>query len=149
MKNLTVILAFIVSIFVTSCKKDEVATPAKSKKELLTAKTWIISEVNIFSGSVVVYKRGNTANTYDLDKVSLKFNNDGTLSATDDTGKAVTGAKWVLSSDESKVTISNTGILGLDGDLPLVQIQENLLEVKGKVNVQGIPVEANIKATPK
>lgn len=149
MKNLSLILAFIISTLILSCKKDEATTPAKTKKELLTAKTWVISEVNAFSGSVVIYKRGNSTNTYDLDKASLKFNADGTLTATDETGKAITGAKWVLSSDETKLTISNTGILGLDGDLPLIQIQESLLEVKGKANVQGITVEANIKATPK
>jgi hypothetical protein len=151
MKNLLIITILLVFGFVSSCKKDEVATPAKTKKEIISSKTWIISDVSALNGAVPIYKRGNSPanNQYDLDKVSLTFKTDGTLTGTDNNGNAVSAAKWALSTDETKLTISGTGIVGLDGELTVIQITETVLEVKGKATVQGITADANIKAIPK
>ena len=151
MKNLFVITFLFVFGFVSSCKKDETTTPTKSKKETITAKTWIVGEVT--SSGVAVYKKENKPadNIYDLSKVILKFNADGSLTGFDNNGKAVPSAKWVLSSDESKITISNTGINGLDGDLPIVQVTDTAFEVKGKVTLT-TPIagtfDGNIKMVP-
>ena len=151
MKNLTIITMLFVLGFVSSCKKDEATTPAKTKKELLTAKIWIASEASAFGQPA--YKRGNKPadQLVDLDKVSLKFNSDGTVTGVDNNGKTLSGAKWTLSADETKLTISNSGVIGLDGDLPIVQLQENILEVKGKVIIPQLgttPIEANVKLIP-
>ena len=138
-------------LFVVSCKKDDATTPAKSKKEIITAKTWIVGDVT--SSGVSVYKKENKPadNIYDLSKVSLKFNSDGSLTGFDNNGKAVPNAKWVLATDESKITISNTGINGLDGDLPIVQVTDAVFEVKGKVTLT-TPIagtfDGNIKMVP-
>lgn len=150
MKNLLIITALFVFGFVSSCKKDETTTPAKSKKEYLSAKTWIVSTVTAAGGSASIYKRGNTPanNIYDLDKVALKFNSDGTITGTDNTGKAFTGAKWSLSTDETKLTISGTNITGLDGQATLVQVTDTILEVKGTVTIQGLTGEGTIIAVP-
>ena len=151
MKKLSFILSLTLLIFVASCKKDDTTTPAKSKKEIITAKTWIVGDVT--SSGVSVYKKENKPadNIYDLSKVSLKFNSDGSLTGFDNNGKAVPSAKWVLSSDESKITISNTGINGLDGDLPIVQVTDAVFEVKGKVTLT-TPIagtfDGNIKLVP-
>ena len=151
MKNLSIILSLLVLFLVASCKKDETTTPAKPKKEIITSKTWIVGEV--ISSGVTVYKKETKPadNIYDLSKVSLKFNSDGSLTGFDNNGKAVPSAKWVLSSDESKITISNTGINGLDGDLPIVQVTDPIFEVKGKVTLT-IPIagtfDGNIKLVP-
>jgi hypothetical protein len=73
------------------------------------------------------------------------------LTGVDNNGKAVPSAKWSLSSDESKITISNTGINGLDGDLPIVQVTDPIFEVKGKVTLT-TPIagtfDGNIKLVP-
>lgn len=151
MKKLSFILSLTLLIFVASCKKDDTTTPTKSKKEIITAKTWIVGDVT--SSGVSVYKKENKPadNIYDLSKVSLKFNSDGSLTGFDNNGKAVPSAKWVLSSDESKITISNTGINGLDGDLPIVQVTDAVFEVKGKVTLT-TPIagtfDGNIKLVP-
>jgi hypothetical protein len=146
MKNLLIIA--VLFLFVSSCKKDEVVV-AKTKKELLTAKTWIPSEAA--ASGVSVYKKENKPadNIYDLSKVSLSFKTDGSLTGVDNNGKTITGAKWSFSTDESMLSISNTGIAGLDGSLPIIQLLESVLEVKGKVTVPTFgTVDANIKMIP-
>ena len=151
MKNLLVITTLFVLGFVSSCKKDETTTPAKSKKEIISSKTWVVGEVT--SSGISAYKRENKPadNLYDLSKVILKFNADGSLTGVDNNGKAVSSAKWSLSMDESKITITNTGINGLDGDLPIVQVTDPVFEVKGKVTLT-TPVagtfDGNIKLVP-
>ncbi len=151
MKNLSIVLSLIMLIFAASCKKDDIATPTKSKKEIITSKTWIVGEVT--SSGVTAYRKETKPadNIYDLSKVSLRFNIDGSLTGFDNNGKAVPSAKWVLYSDESKITISNTGINGLDGDLPIVQVTDAVFEVKGKVTLT-TPIagtfDGNIKLVP-
>lgn len=151
MKNLLVITTLFLLGFVSSCKKDETATPAKSKREIISSKTWVVGEVT--SSGISAYKRENKPadNLYDLSKVILKFNADGSLTGVDNNGKAVSSAKWSLSTDESKVTITNTGINGLDGDLPIVQVTDPIFEVKGKVTLT-TPIagtyDGNIKLVP-
>ena len=151
MKNLLIITTLFVLGFVSSCKKDETITPAKSKKEIISSKTWVVGEVT--SSGISAYKRENKPadNLYDLSKVVLKFNADGSLTGVDNNGKAVSSAKWSLSTDESKITITNTGINGLDGDLPIVQVTDPIFEVKGKVTLT-TPIagtyDGNIKLVP-
>lgn len=151
MKNLLTVTLLFVLGFVSSCKKDDSTTPTKSKKDIIVSKTWVVGEVT--SSGLTAYKREvkPADNLYDLSKVVLKFNSDGSLSGTDNNGKAVPSAKWNLSADESKITITNTGIVGLDGDLPIVQVTETVFEVKGKV-VLTTPIvgtfDGNIKLVP-
>jgi hypothetical protein len=146
MKNLLIITMLFIFGFVSSCKKDEVVVP---KKDLLTAKTWIIDEVLAYN-TAKAYKRGGDPkeNVFDLTKVVFNFKSDGTLVGVDNTGKTVTGAKWSFSSDESKITVSGTGIIGFDGELTLVTLSATNFEIKGKVPYQGISVDANVKMIP-
>jgi hypothetical protein len=149
MKNLLIITALLVFGLVSSCKKDETTTPAKTKKEIISSKTWVANEV-IVLGAVVAYKRGNKPadNLLDLDKVSLKFNSDGTLTGLDNTGKALSGAKWIISSDESKITISGVGVVGIDGEKTIVQATDTNFDLSGIVPYNGQNVSATIKAVP-
>lgn len=150
MKNLLIIAVLFVASFVTSCKKDEATTPTKTKKEIMVSKTWVANEVVIL-GAVVAYKRGNKPadNILDLDKVTLTFNADGTLAGLDNSGKAITGAKWTISSDESKVTISGVGVVGIDGEKTVTQATETNLDLSGIVPYNGQNVSALIKSVPK
>jgi len=150
MKNLLIVTTLFVMGFVSSCKKDDTTTPAKTKTQYLTAKTWIASTATAYSGSISLYKKGNPAanNLYDLSKVSLTFNSDGTITGTDTKGKAFSGAKWSLSSDETKLTISGTGIPAVDGQITLVQVTDTILEVKVTGSLQGTTAEVDIIAIP-
>lgn len=151
MKNRLAIITLFVLGFVSSCKKDEATTPTKSKKDIISSKIWVVGEVT--SSGLTAYKREikPADNLYDLSKVVLKFNADGSLTGTDNNGKAVSGAKWSLSFDDSKITISNAGINGFDGDLPIIQVTETVFEVKGKV-ILTTPIvgtfDGNIKLVP-
>jgi hypothetical protein len=149
MKNLLIITVLFVLSFVTSCKKDEVAVVTKTKKEIISSKTWIANEVVVL-GAVIAYKRGNKPadNLLDLDKVSLKFNTDGTLTGLDNTGKALSGAKWTISTDETKITISGVGVVGIDGDKTIVQATDTNFDLSGLVPYSGQNVTATIKAVP-
>lgn len=149
MKHLLVVTALFVFAIVSSCKKDEATTPAKPKKEIISSKTWIANEAVVL-GSVIAYKRGNKPadNLLDLDKVSLKFNADGTLTGMDNTGKALSGAKWTISSDETKITISGVGVAGIDGDKTIIQVTETNFDLSGMVPYNGQNVSATIKAVP-
>lgn len=151
MKNLLSIFSLIMLLFVFSCKKDE-TTPAKPKKDIMTSKTWVVGEA-IASGITVYTKGGNDVANLGLAKVTLNFKADGSITGTDNTGKALpTTAKWALSSDETKLNLVNTGVPGLDGDLTVIQVIETNLEVKGKLIVPQIsttvPSDVTLKLVP-
>jgi hypothetical protein len=149
MKNLSMILGLVLLGFFSSCKKDETTTPAKTKTQLIAAKVWIPNQAIALS-SITVYQRGAAAanNLFDLDKVVLTFKADGTISGTDNTGKALSGAKWSLSTDETKIIISGSGITGLDGEALIIQLTDTNFEVKGKGTYQGITGDVNLKMIP-
>ena len=150
MKNLSFIFSLALLFFVASCKKDDATTPAKPKKDILVSKTWLLAEVTAL-GSIVAFnkdKKPTSDNLFDLSKVRLIFKADGTMTGVDNSGKAISGGKWVLSSDDTKLTISNTGITGVDGEQTVIQITETNLDVKGKVPYLGNVVDATIKAIP-
>jgi hypothetical protein len=150
MKNLSIILSLTMLLFVSSCKKDETTTPTKAKKDILVSKTWLLADVTAL-GAVSVYnkdKKPSSDNLFDLSKVRLVFKSDGTMTGIDNNGKAISGGKWTLSTDETKLNIANTGITGVDGDQTVIQITETNLDVKGKVPYAGTIVDATIKAIP-
>ncbi|PWK29198.1 hypothetical protein LV89_00036 [Arcicella aurantiaca] len=148
MKNLSIILAMVILGFVSSCKKDETTTPAKTKTELITAKVWIINEV-IALGTPVYTKGGTDVLNLGFAKVSLSFKSDGSVSGFDNNGKTLPiSAKWSLSTDETKIIISGSGITGLDGEALIIQLTDTNFEVKGKVTYQGITGDANLKMIP-
>ena len=143
MKNILIVAVLLVVGFVSSCKKDEVTTPTKQKKEIISLKAWIINEAAV--GGAVVYTKGGTdlANL-GFSKVLLNFKSDGSITGTDNSGKALpTSAKWALSSDETKLNLANSGVPGLDGDLTIVQLTEANLELKGKIVVPQLGTAPN------
>ena len=133
---------------VASCKKDDTTTPAKPKKDILISKTWLMNEA-LVSG-ISVYKKGGTSidPKYNFAKVRLNFKADGTLTGFDNNGTAISKGTWILSADETKLTISNTGIIGVDGDQTVLQITATNFDIKGKVLYQGALVDATVKAIP-
>ena len=151
MKNLLIIIALLIFGFVSSCKKDETTTPAKPKKEIISLKAWIVNEV-VVSGASVYTKGGTDLANVGFAKVILNFKSDGSITGSDNSGKALpSSAKWILSSDETKLNLTNTGVPGLDGDLSIVQLTETNFELKGKIVIPQLgtlPNDVNVKFIP-
>jgi hypothetical protein len=112
MKKLQLITTLIYFTFqFSSCNKKEVV-PA-NKKELISAHTWITSDASFTPNGLFplnVYKKDATNNAIDASKISLNFKSDGTILATDQNGKSISG-NWALNADETAITIPN-GVLG-------------------------------------
>jgi hypothetical protein len=149
MKNLSIILSFTMLLFVLSCKKDENTTPTKPKKDILVSKTWIISDVT--GSGIIAFNKNNAVGTnlFELGKVTLIFKSDGTVTGTDNNGAAI-AAKWTLSTDETKINITGSGITGVDGEKLILVLTETNFDIKGIVTIPTIGnVDATIKFIPK
>jgi hypothetical protein len=102
MKNLIKVLAISLLVFnFSSCTKEEKA-PTETKTELLVSTPWVINTA-AFTG-ITVYTKGGASNIYDASKISLTFKNDGTITATDLSGVAISGT-WAFAENETKITL--------------------------------------------
>ena len=110
MKRITILSLLACTLFLFSCKKNH--DSAKSRTQLLTAKTWILDE--FYTGyntttPILAYKKGRPNNAYDATNYYIKFNADGTYSRRENNGTMYTGV-WVWLSNES--AIQTTEALG-------------------------------------
>lgn len=134
MKNLSIVFSLVMLMFVASCKKEDTTTPAKPKKDIIVLKTWIISDVT--GSGISAYNRTTEVgkNIYELGKVTLIFKADGTVSGTDNNGTAIS-AKWTLSTDETKINITGSGITGVDGEKTILVLTETNFNIQGMVTL--------------
>lgn len=111
------ILALCSFIALASCQKSSVAptnevnsttvqnaTQKKSNLHLLTAHAWLYIKyytnyIDSSNQGQLVYKRGGTKNTLNLDVNQVKFNTDGTVDEIDMNGNHVPGT-WHFTNDE-------------------------------------------------
>lgn len=110
MKRLSGLLFFalICCGFLISCKKDKTNKP-KTKTELLTSKTWIYDEYfreYNSSNTVLVYKRGKSNNSFNLNLNKITFRPDGTYTETTETGTVLNGT-WSFKDNETKTEVVN------------------------------------------
>ncbi len=149
MKNIALLLLTI-TLFVSSCKKDEPVVATKTKTELLTAVTWVINEAEADAlGSVSVYSRSKATNSYDASKVRALFKTDGTMTAIDQNGNNNNKGTWKFSDNETKMIVANTNIIGLDGTVTIVKLETKSFDFKGTAEVKpyGL-VKATIQMIP-
>jgi hypothetical protein len=97
----------------SSCKKDDATTPAPSKTDMLTAKSWKVTDVKVSGQSIY-----NTALFQACDKDNLvKFNTNKTATfdegATkcDPTSAQSRPGSWDLTTNETKLKVTDP-----DGD---------------------------------
>jgi hypothetical protein len=122
MKKLSnVFVFFAIAGMFWSCNKEKVE--AKSKTDLLTLNPWHVDQADFNPGftNLTIYKKNATNNVYDVSKVILTFQKDGSISATDLDGKGISG-KWAFNADQSKIT--------LPPGLPFNEININTLTEK-------------------
>lgn len=149
MKNIALLLLTI-TLFVSSCKKDEPVVATKTKTELLTAVTWIVNEAEAVTvGSISVYSRSKATNSYDASKVKAIFKADGTVNATDPNGNSSNKGTWKFSDNETKMVVANTNILGLDGTINVLKIEAKNFDFQGSGNIPPFGlVSAKIQMIP-
>jgi hypothetical protein len=105
MKKIALFLAITFAMIQFSgCNKTKVVP--KSKTDILVLNTWQISTASIDPGfaTIAIYKKDATNNLFDVSKITLSFKKDGSITATDQNGKAIAGT-WALNSDETAVTL--------------------------------------------
>ncbi len=106
-------LIFSLLIFLSSCEKDPVTTPAppSSKLALLTANVWIYDSVYTnwgSAGQAIVFARNSPSNSQDWSKDRVKFYIDGTFNEILTTGALRQGPDmWTMNNDST--TLSTTG----------------------------------------
>jgi hypothetical protein len=97
-------------ISLTSCQKEvpAVTTPTPSKKQLLTAKVWVVDEVKETQNgtSVTLYKRGATNNTDDFSLVRNQYKNDGSIVWRDEFGDEGNDGRWELLNNDTQLKLS-------------------------------------------
>ncbi len=99
----TIILTF------SSCKKDN---DGPGRSELLVAKTWVYQEYysNFSTTSVqLLYKRGASGNSLNLDGDYITFKKDGTFERRDLNGNMKTGT-WQYVNNDTQVKTVEDGV---------------------------------------
>jgi hypothetical protein len=136
MKNIALLLVLSITLFVSSCKKDEVVVATKTKTELLSANTWIVNEAEATAlGGVSLYSRSKATNSYDASKVKALFKADGTVTATDPNGNSSNKGTWKFTENETKMVVANTNILGLDGTVTVLKLEAKNFDFQGTGNI--------------
>lgn len=150
MKNCFIYFSCFILFSLVGCK-DQADFDPKSKSEILINYTWQIQEVNAtgyLSGQVFLRGRTPEGSQYDVSKVRLTFNADGSCIAIDNTGNSTTSGNWKLISNDSKLVISNTGNFLLDGSGDVVNILKNEFTFNGSRTYRNTNIQATIRMVP-
>ena len=134
------------------CKKsDESPASSSTRADLLTAKNWRLSTVNVTANGFPV---PSSFVLQDCNKDDFyKFNADKTLiqdagaikcMATDPQTQAGT---WALSSDQSKLTIAVPGSL-LNGEADIKELTATTLHIYGATSLNGIATTLDATFVP-
>lgn len=111
MKKSVILLAIVIIGTVHfSCDKED--TPL-TKKEMLTGKTWKIESKNInpsFSQGGFVISDISVLEPEEVKNYVYKFENDGLLAVTDQTGQTIFETNWSFNANETELII-NPGIV--------------------------------------
>lgn len=103
--------AICISVFIISCSKDSPSTTTtKTKKELLTANTWLYDEYfrsYNTANTVLYYKKDKGNNLLNLSLNRVTYKTDGTYTEITETDATLNGT-WTFLNNESQVQVTNT-----------------------------------------
>lgn len=107
----TIITALLGIALLASCKKSADVTPVPTVQAQLTDKIWRMEKVTEVHSSTptVIYQRGAANNQEDFSLVRQQFNNNGTLSYTDENGISGTNSHWELLDNNTRLKITFGG----------------------------------------
>jgi hypothetical protein len=112
MKTLKILLASLLFVSVTSCKKDSTNDAPKTKMELITSKTWVydeyITNYNSSTGSLV-YKKGKANNSLNLSPNKINFKSDGTATEINQNGQTVISTWQFINNETATQTTNSVG----------------------------------------
>lgn len=136
------------TIFVC-CKHSSDTSIIPSSSSNLTTKIWLFDQASAVGGGYTLnFQRGKVDDPFGLANVRVKFNDDGTISGTDNTGNPIKNGVWQLLSNGQKLTISGTNVFGIDGTSVIDKLDgaslvvSNTLDVPqvGSVSIKGVLV---------
>lgn len=129
----------------TGCKKSN-TEPRVAQNSLLSDPTWQIQKSSAVGGGFnLTFDKNIDYDPFQLAKVRVKFEPNGTVSGVDNNGFLINTGVWKL--NEKKLEISGTGIFGIDGTLTIVTLQKDLLEFSNILKVDQLNAEIEMKAT--
>jgi hypothetical protein len=107
-QNFGVTIVALVTLGMASCKKEDGPKLISEKQQLLTAKTWQVSEVNemIDGEKTALYKKGAANNEEDYSLVRQSFKADGKIHYTDQFGDQGTDGLWKLLDNDTRLQLS-------------------------------------------
>ncbi|MCT4636370.1 MAG: lipocalin family protein [Bacteroidales bacterium] len=142
MKKFVILGTIMISMLLifTNCKKDD--DDDKTKKEMITAKSWKYKTITKADGSSMLEDcekddkfTFSSGGVYTNDPSTVKCDNDD----------ATKTGTWTLSADEKTFTI----VEGNDTNaLTVVSVKENELVFKNTITEQGVTIEMTITFTP-
>lgn len=135
------------SFLFISCGKN-ITEPIIAQNALLTNPTWQIQKSSAIGGGFNLnFDKNTNYDPFQLAKVRVKFEPNGTVSGIDNNGNVIKDGTWKLIENEKKLEISGTGIFGIDGTLAIVTLQKDLLEFSNILKVTQLNAEIEMKAT--
>lgn len=102
----------------------------------LTTKVWLFDQASAVGGGYRLdFQRGKADDPFGLANVRVKFNDNGTISGTDNTGSPIKNGAWKLFDNGQKITVSGTNVFGIDGTSAIDKLDATSLSVSNKLDV--------------
>jgi hypothetical protein len=137
--RLSVCLLLLAMLFACKKEKDE---PAPDRRTLLTSRAWRLNEV--LANNVTITDPAQLALLGPLNGATVRFNNDGTLTATQASG-TVTNGTWAFGSTQDQLVAT----LGGQGyQFVIKQLDAAQLVLTTTYTVQGFPLPVELRMVP-
>lgn len=144
---LTIKILLCVCIFSLSCKNEKEIN-LTSAESIFIAHTWMIEKASgKGAGYDFRFNKDIGSDPFQFYKVRIKLENNGTITGKDNNGNQITGATWNYKEPEKLMTIKGTGIFGIDGQLEVITLSNNLVEVKNMLDVPQLNAVIELNAT--
>lgn len=137
--RLSVCLLLLAALF--ACKKEK-EEPAPDRRALLTARAWRVDEVLV--NGVAITDPVQLVQLGPLNGSTVRFNNDGTLTATQTNG-TVTNGTWAFGSTPDQLQVS---LGGQNYSFSVKQLDAALLVLTTPYSSQGFTVTAELRMVP-
>jgi hypothetical protein len=137
--RLSVCLLLLAVLF--SCKKEK-EEPAPDRRTLLTARAWRINEV--LANNLPVTDPALLAMLGPFNQTTIRFNNDGTLTATQADGTATSGT-WKFGSTEDQLEVA---LGGQNYQFTIKQLEATRLVLTTTYTFQGFSIPGELRMVP-